>query len=305
MIAAINSFISQTITYAVVYTLTSLGIVIAGRAGIFNVSGEGIMLASASLGFIVSFLSQNSILGFIVGAILGGIFGLILSSLHERFKVNQFVLGISLVILGTGLSDLFYKLIIGIRLTAPRAPKTPTISIPFLNKVPIISAFLNQDIIVYFLYIVIIFAWWFYYKTKIGLETRAIGENPKAADVVGVNVTRRRILSTTIGSILIGISGAYLPIVITGTYTPDISAGRGFMAVGIAIFASWRPQRAILGGFLFAAIEVLAFRLQVLSQRIPYQFFLMLPFISVLLVMMLFKKQIEFPASVGKPYSRE
>lgn len=305
MIAAINSFISQTITYAVVYTLTSLGIVIAGRAGIFNVSGEGIMLASASLGFIVSFLSQNSILGFIVGAILGGIFGLILSSLHERFKVNQFVLGISLVILGTGLSDLFYKLIIGIRLTAPRAPKTPTISIPFLNKVPIISSFLNQDIIVYFLYIVIIFAWWFYYKTKIGLETRAIGENPKAADVVGVNVTRRRILSTTIGSILIGISGAYLPIVITGTYTPDISAGRGFMAVGIAIFASWRPQRAILGGFLFAAIEVLAFRLQVLSQRIPYQFFLMLPFISVLLVMMLFKKQIEFPASVGKPYSRE
>lgn len=305
MLNAINSFISQTITYAVVYTLTSLGIVIAGRSGIFNVSGEGIMLASASLGFIVSYLSQNSILGFIVGAILGGIFGLILSLIHEKFKVNQFVLGISLVILGTGLSDLFYKLIIGVRLTAPRAPKTPAISIPFLNRIPIVSAFLNQDVIVYFLYFVIIFAWWFYYRTKIGLETRSIGENPKAADVVGVNVTKRRILSTVIGSILIGISGAYLPIVITGTYTPDISAGRGFMAVGIAIFASWRPQRAILGGFLFAAIEVIAFRLQVISQRIPYQFFLMLPFISVLLVMMIFKKQIEFPASVGKPYSRE
>ncbi len=305
MLNAINSFISQTITYAVVYTLTSLGIVIAGRSGIFNVSGEGIMLASASLGFIVSYLSQNSILGFIVGAILGGIFGLILSLIHEKFKVNQFVLGISLVILGTGLSDLFYKLIIGVRLTAPRAPKTPAISNPFLNRIPIVSAFLNQDVIVYFLYFVIIFAWWFYYRTKIGLETRAIGENPRAADVVGVNVTKRRILSTVIGSILIGISGAYLPIVITGTYTPDISAGRGFMAVGIAIFASWRPQRAILGGFLFAAIEVIAFRLQVISQRIPYQFFLMLPFISVLLVMMIFKKQIEFPASVGKPYSRE
>lgn len=305
MLSYINSFITQTITYAVVYTLTSLGIVIAGRAGIFNVAGEGIMLASASLGFIISYLSQNAVLGFIVGAILGGIFGLILSTIHEKFKVNQFVLGISLVILGTGLSDLFYKLIIGIRLTAPRAPTTPGVNIQFLSKIPIVSAFLNQDIVVYFLYIVILFSWWFYYKTKVGLETRAIGENPKAADVVGVNVTRRRIISTIIGSILIGISGAYLPIVITGTYTPDISAGRGFMAVGIAIFASWRPQRAILGGFLFAAIEVIAFRLQVISQRIPYQFFLMLPFISVLIVMMIFKKQIEFPQSIGKPYSRE
>jgi len=305
MLSFINSFISQTITYAVVYTLTSLGIVISGRAGIFNVAAEGIMLASASIGFIVSFLTQNAIFGFVAGMIMGGIFGLILAYIHESFKVNQFILGISLVILGTGLSDLLYKLIIGVQLTAPRAPKTPLIKIPFISEIPIIQAFLNQDIIVYFLYFVILFAWWFYYKTKIGLETRAIGENPKAADVVGVNVIRRRYLSTIIGSMLIGISGAYLPIVITGTYTPDISAGRGFMAVGIAIFASWKPQRAILGGFLFAAIEVIAFRLQVISQNIPYQFFLMLPFVSVLIIMMIFKKQIEYPASVGKPYSRE
>ncbi len=305
MINVINAFIDQTITYAVVYTLTSLGIVIAGRTGIFNVAGEGIMLASASIGFIVSFLTQNAILGFICGMIMGGIFGLILSYIHESYKVNQFILGISLVIFGAGLSDLMYKLIIGVRLTAPRAPKTPILKIPIISEIPIIQPFFNKDVIVYFLYIVIFLSWWFFYKTKIGLETRAIGENPKAADVVGVNVIKRRFLATIIGSMLIGISGAYLPIVITGTYTPDISAGRGFMAVGIAIFASWKPQRAILGGFLFAAIEVIAFRLQVISQRIPYQFFLMLPFISVLIIMMIFKKQIEFPASVGKPYSRE
>ncbi len=305
MINLINAFIDQTITYAVVYTLTSLGIVIAGRTGIFNVAGEGIMLASASFGFIISYLTQNAILGFLCGMIMGAIFGLILSYIHESFKVNQFILGISLVIFGTGLSDLLYKLIIGVRLTAPRAPKTPILKVPLISDIPIIGPFLSKDIVVYFLYIVIFVSWWFFYKTKIGLETRAIGENPKAADVVGVNVVKRRYLATIIGSSLIGVSGAYLPIVITGTYTPDISAGRGFMAVGIAIFASWKPQRAILGGFLFAAIEVIAFRLQVISQKIPYQFFLMLPFISVLIIMMIFKKQIEFPASVGKPYSRE
>lgn len=305
MINLINAFIDQTITYAVVYTLTSLGIVIAGRTGVFNVAGEGIMLASASFGFIISYLTQNAILGFLCGMIMGAIFGLILSYIHESFKVNQFILGISLVIFGTGLSDLLYKLIIGVRLTAPRAPKTPILKVPLISDIPIIGPFLSKDIVVYFLYIVIFVSWWFFYRTKIGLETRAIGENPKAADVVGVNVVKMRYLATIIGSSLIGVSGAYLPIVITGTYTPDISAGRGFMAVGIAIFASWKPQRAILGGFLFAAIEVIAFRLQVISQKIPYQFFLMLPFISVLIIMMIFKKQIEFPASVGKPYSRE
>jgi simple sugar transport system permease protein len=155
------------------------------------------------------------------------------------------------------------------------------------------------------MYFAVLVAYWFYYKTKVGLETRAIGENPKAADVVGVNVKRRRYLATIIGSALIGVAGAYLPIAITGTYSPDISAGRGFMAIGIAIFASWKPQRAILGGFLFAGIEVIAFQLKLISANIPYQFFLMLPFISVLIIMMIFKKHIEFPASVGKPYSRE
>jgi simple sugar transport system permease protein len=304
-VSFINSFISQTIVYTVVYTLASLGIVVSGRAGIFNVASEGIMLASASSGFLTAYLTGNALFGFLAGSLMGAVFGLIIAFVHEKFKVNQFILGISLVILGTGLSDLLYKLIIGIKLTAPRAPATPLVKIPLISRIPVFSAFLTQDVIVYFMYAASILLWWFYYRTKLGLETRAIGESPKAADVVGVNVTKRRYLSTIIGSALIGIAGAYLPILITGTYTPDISAGRGFMAIGIAIFASWRPERAIFGGFLFAAIEVIAFRLQVISQRIPYQFLLMLPFILVLVVMIIFNKQIEFPASVGKPYSRE
>jgi len=301
----ITSFISQTMVYATVYTLTSLGIILGGRTGIFNISAEGILLASASTGFVTAYLTGNWLIGFIAGALIGAAFGFILAFTHETFKVNQFILGIILVIFGSGLSDLLYKIIVGVRLSAPQAPHVPTVTIPFLSKIPVISGILNQDVIVYFMYFAVIISYWFYYKTKIGLETKAIGENPKAADVVGVNVKRRRYLATIIGSALIGVAGAYLPIAITGTYSPDISAGRGFMAIGIAIFASWKPQRAILGGFLFAGIEVIAFQLELISANIPYQFFLMLPFVSVLIIMMIFKKQIEFPASVGKPYSRE
>lgn len=301
--AFLNSLLSQTMVYATVYTLVSLGIVVAGRTGIFNVSGEGIMLVSASVGFMAAFFTGSWLVGFLAGAAVGALFGLILVFVHETFKVNQFILGIILVILGTGLSDLLYKLVMGVRLTAPMAPTMPMVDI--FAAVPIISAILNHDPIVYFMYLTTIVLWWFFYRTKIGLETRAIGESPQAADVVGVNVRRRRYIATIVGSALIGVAGAYLPIFLTGTYNPNMSGGRGFMAVGIAIFASWKPHRALLGGFIFAAVEVISFQLQLLSDSIPFQFFLMLPFVVVIVIMMIFRKRIEFPASIGKPYSRE
>ena len=303
--AFLNSLLSQTIVYATVSTLISLGIVIAGRTGIFNVSGEGILLVSASVGFMAAFFSGSWLVGFLAGAAIGTLFGLVLIFIHETFKVNQFILGIILVILGTGLSDLLYKLVMGVRLTAPMAPSMPVVSIPGLSAIPIISAVLNHDPVVYFMYAMTILLWWFFYRTKIGLETRAIGESPQAADVVGVNVRRRRYIATIVGAALIGVAGAYLPIYLTGTYNPNMSGGRGFMAVGIAIFASWKPHRALLGGFVFAAVEVLSFQLQLLSDSIPFQFFLMMPFVVVIVIMMVFRKRIEFPAAIGKPYSRE
>ncbi len=301
---AITTFISQTVLYATVYTLVTLGILIGGRAGIFIIFGEGILLTSASSGLIVAAQTQSWPLGFFVGAVAGGATGLAFIYLHETYKVNQFLLGVVFFILGTGLSDLIYKLVVGVTLTPPIAPPTPVFG-KFLSEVPILSGFLYQSIAVYFMYGIILLTWWFYYGTKTGLETRAIGEDPRAADVVGVNVIRRRYLATIIGSMLIGIAGAYLAIVVIKTYSSGMAGGRGFMAIGITIFASWKPQRALLGGLLFAAVEVLAFTLQIVAKNFPYQIPLMLPFLAVLLIMMIFKKRIEFPASVGKPYSRE
>jgi simple sugar transport system permease protein len=215
------------------------------------------------------------------------------------------MLGISLVILGTGLSDLIYNSVVGLTLHAPIAPEVPIIKIPFISAIPLVSAFFNQNPIVYFMYFAVIVSWWFFYKTRVGLETRGIGENPRAIDVVGINVTARRYFATLVGSALIGIAGAYMPLIITSTYSTGITGGRGSMAIGIAIFAGWKPQRAIIGGFLFATIEVLAFQLQIISQQIPYQFLIMLPFISVLVIMIIFHGKLEFPASLGNPYKRE
>lgn len=301
----ISTFANQMIVYATIYTLASLGIVITGRTGIFNVAAEGIMLASASFGFMAAFFSGNWAVGFLVGALMGAVFGLVLAFLHEQFRVNQFILSICLVILGSGLADLGYKAIMGIRLDAPKAPHTPILSVPLLSNIPILQAIFSANAIVWLMYLLTFGAWWFFYRTQWGLETRAIGENPRSADVAGIPVRRIRYTAAIVGASIIGLAGAYIPLVITETYTPDISAGRGFMSIGIAIFASWKPQRAIVGGLLFSAIEVLSFQLQMLSSPIPYQFFMMLPFFAVIAIMILSKKTIEYPASIGKPYYRE
>jgi len=301
----ITELVRQVISYTTIYTLASLGIIVCGRAGVFNIAGDGIMIVSAAAGFIVSYFSNNWFFGFLLGALTGAAFGLVFSFIHEKFKVNQFIIGLCLIILGSGLSDFIYNWAIGIRLTTPIAPTVPIINAPFISNIPLLSAFFRQDPIVYFMYIATFVAWWFFYRTRMGLETRGIGENPKAIDVVGINVTARRYIATIVGSSLIGLAGAYIPIVVTHTYSVGIDGGRGTMAIGIAIFAAWKPQRAILGGFLFAAIEVIVYQLQIISQRIPYQFVLMLPFISVLAVMILLRGKLEFPASIGKPYSRE
>jgi simple sugar transport system permease protein len=303
--AGITTFVSQTVLYATIYTLVALGIVIAGRTGIFNIFGEGILLTAASAGFIVAHLTRSWLPGFVAGALVGGLFGLGYMVVHETYKINQFLLGVVFFILGTGLSDLIYKLVVGVTLVPPIAPPTPVVGEGTLKTLPILAGFLNQSVITYFMYAATAGSWWFLYKTKLGLETRAIGEDPKAADIMGINVIRRRYLATIIGSALIGVAGAFLAIVVIKTYSSGLAGGRGFMAIGIAIFASWRPQRVLLGGLLFAAVEVFSFTLQIAAKNVPYQLFLMLPFLAVLVIMMIFHKKIEFPASVGKPYSRE
>ncbi len=300
---ALDEIVRSIVTYMPIYTLSGLGIVIGGRAGIFNISGEGAMMAAASAGYLSAVFMGNWYVGFLISMAMGALFGLLLEFLHEEMKVNQFIAGIALVIFGTGLSDFIYKLVVGIKFYIPDAPPTPEIRI--MPDIPILSAFFNQNIVVYFTYISVIVAYYIMYKTRIGIEHRAVGEDPRAADVVGINVKLVRYLATIIGSAFIGAAGGYLPLVITGTYTPGIASGRGFIAVGIAIFASWRPERTFLGAILFATIEAIALQMQVSEIGVPYQFLLMLPFISLLLVMALFKGKIEHPSSLGKPYSRE
>lgn len=264
------------------------------------------MILGASVGFLVSLEVGSNLVGLVVAAVVGGVFGLILGWTTTVLRLDQFVIGLALFFAAAGLASLLYKVVIGVTLTPPLIPTLPDWNIPLLGDIPVIGPILfRQDGMVYFAFLLSGFLYWLLYRTNLGLQLRSVGENPKAADSLGVNVTRMRITTATIGSALMALAGAYLPMVYTGTYTEGIVAGRGWLAIALTFFGGWRPQFILAGAAFFAAMDVLALRVQVGGIGIPHQFVLMLPYVATLLVMMFAFRWARVPAFLGRNYDRE
>lgn len=303
----------QIITFAklvlltlVPYVLAGQGTMLGGRTGVFNVAQEGIMLVGASVGFLGGYLYGNLLYGLLLAMLVGGLFGLALAYFTTTLKMDQFVIGLALFFIGVGLSTLFYKLVIGVTLTPPLVPTLPNLAIPLLSKIPYLGPVLfDQNGLVYFAVLLSVGLYYFLYRTSTGLELRAVGENPKAADSLGVNVVLMRYVTTVIGGMLMGLAGAYLPLVYTGTFTEGMVRGRGWLSIALTFFGGWSPHLIFFGSLFFAVIEVLSFHLQVGGSTIPYQFLLMLPYVATILVMMPAFRSVRAPAALGQNYDRE
>lgn len=288
------------------FVLAGQGTMLGGRTGVFNVAQEGIMLVGASVGFLVSYYSGNQFIGILAAMVIGGIFGLALAYFTTSLRMDQFVIGLALFFIGVGLSTLLPKLIIGVTLTPPLIPTLKDISIPLLSNIPFIGPILfKQNILVYFSVILSIALWWILYKTGFGLSLRSTGEYPQAADSLGINVTRMRYLTAILGGALIGLAGAYLPMVYTGTFTEGIVKGRGWLAIALTFFGGWKPMNILYGSLFFAGIEVLSYKVQVSGSGIPYQFLLMLPYLATILVMVFTFRKSTVPGFLGQNYDRE
>jgi simple sugar transport system permease protein len=305
--------LEQTIRFArlvilalVPYVLASQGTMLAGRTGIFNVAQEGIMLVGASVGFLVGWLAGSLFVGMLAAILVGGLFGLALAYFTTTLKLDQFVIGLALFFSGLGLSTLAYKLVVGVTLQPPLIPTLPDLPIPGLSQLPILGPILfNQNVLVYFavaLTLVLVYALYF---TSYGLALRAVGENPRAADSLGVNVTAYQYATTVLGSMLMGMAGAYLPMVYTGTFTDGIVQGRGWIAIALTFFGGWRPLPIFAGALFFAGVEVLALRVQIIGGLVPYQVLLTLPYIATILVMIFAFRYARVPAFLGRNYDRE
>jgi simple sugar transport system permease protein len=302
----ITDFLKLTFLSMVPFILAGQGTMLGGRTGVFNVAQEGIMLTGASVGFLVGYLSGSVFLGAISAMVVGGLFGLILAYFTTTLKMDQFVVGLALFFTGLGLSSLLPKLALGVTLTPPLIPTLPDLAIPLLSKIPFIGQILfNQNILVYISVLLSVLLWYVLFRTNLGLRLRSVGENPKAADSLGISVNRYRYLTSIIGGMLIGLAGAYLPMVYTGTFTDLMVKGRGWLAIALTFFGGWSPLPILFGSLFFAGVEVLSFRMQVGGSFIPYQFLIMLPYIATIVVMIFTFGKAKVPGFLGQNYDRE
>jgi simple sugar transport system permease protein len=288
------------------FVLAGQGTMLGGRTGVFNVAQEGVMLFGSAVGFLGTYYTGNPLIGVLAALLSGAIFGLALAYFTSTLKMDQFVIGLALFFVGFGLHTLVPKLALGIQSSLPRITTLAEVPIPLLSQIPLLGGiFFRQNYFVYFSMLLSIGLWYFMYRTKAGLEMRSVGENPLAADSLGVNVAFWRYSMTILGGALIGMAGAYLPMEFAGTFTPNIVAGRGWIAIALTFFGGWAPHTIFFGSLFFAGIDSLAVKAQVGNFGIPYQFLLMLPYLATILVMMFTFRRSRVPAFLGLNYDRE
>jgi ABC-type uncharacterized transport system permease subunit len=296
--------LAAAITAGTPILYASLGELICERAGVLNLGVEGMMLVGAVTGFIVTVQTGNHWLGFGMGIICGGLVALIHAFLSVTLHANQVVSGLALTMFGTGLSGYLGQKMVGIPLESPfRAFDLPGLSnIPYLGPI-----FFQHDALVYLSYILIPLCWYLLFRTSAGLNLRAVGEHPGAADAAGLNVAAFRYFAVVAGGMLAGAGGAYLSLAYSPSWVQNMSAGRGWIAVALVIFAMWNPLRALLGAYLFGGIEALGFRLQAVGITVSPFFLRMLPYLFTILVLVLVTsgRNAGAPAALGISYERE
>ncbi len=283
-----------------------IGEIYAERSGVLNVGLEGLMLVGAIAGFSASFTSTNPVAGILAAAVAGALFSLIHAYMTITLRADQIVSGLTLTILGTGISGFFGKPMIG--QVGPGFEKLP---IPGLAQIPVLGqVFFQQDAMVYLSYLMVPLAWWVMARTHLGLAIRSVGESPATADSLGVPVVKIRYGCVLFGGAMAGIGGAYLSLAYTTMWIEQMSGGRGWITLALVIFAGWNPARAVLGAYLFGGADALQLRIQAVGLDVPTYFLMMLPYVLTIAILVLasrasLKRRIGAPAALGIPYARE
>lgn len=286
------------------YLYATLGEIYAERSGVLNLGVEGMMIMGAVAGFGVTLNTGNPWLGILAAALIGGLLALVHAFASITLRVNQVVSGLALTMLGLGMSGLWGRRYVGTPLHA-RLRETP---IPILSDIPLLGPLLfKHDVLVYLSFVLVVVMGFILFYTRPGITIRSVGENPATADAMGVNVYLVRYVCTFIGGVLAGIGGAYLSVVYTPAWIEGMTAGAGWIAIALTIFALWSPFRALFGAYLFGGVKVLQYRLQPLG--ISPNLLNTLPFILTILVLLaatgeVQRRRIGMPAALGIPYTR-
>jgi simple sugar transport system permease protein len=291
---------------AVPLILGALGGIACERSGVINVAIEGQLLVGAFMGAVVATMARSSVAGTLAAAAAGGVIGALLAVFAVKYAVNQVVLGVVLNVLALGLTNFGYNALLQKNSSGLNNPKVLNpIKVPGLSQIPIIGPVLfNQNWLVYLTYVLIAAVHVWLFRTRWGLRTRAVGEHPRAADTVGINVARMRYRNVILGGMIAGIGGAYLTIGYAGAFSGNISSGKGFIALAAVIFGRWSPLGAVGAALLFAFADGLQIQLAIAGTptSIPSAFWSMLPYLATIFAVAGLVGRVQAPAADGEPY---
>ncbi len=299
LIAAILTII----TAATPLLFAALGELVTEKSGVLNLGVEGMMIMGAIIGFVTVHHTGSAsvaiIASMVAGAFMASIFGILVLKFHAR----QVPTGLALTIFGLGLSALIGQSMIGVAYTG-----IPKLAIPGLASIPVVGNILfNQDGLVYFSIIMVFFVYWFMNKSRAGLILRAVGDSHDAAHAMGYSVVKIRFMAILFGGAMAGVGGAYLSLAYSPLWVEGMTAGRGWIALALVVFASWKVGRVLLGAYLFGGITILQLHAQALGIGIPAQVMSMLPYLATILVLVFISRdktkiKLNAPASLGKPF---
>ena len=295
--------LAATLNAGTVLAIAALGLLINEKAGIVNLGAEGMMLCAAIAGFATVVHTGSSWLGFLAGAGAGALLAAIFGVLVIWLNTNQYATGLALSLFGVGFSAFS-----GISYVQAKLPERPQFAIPVLGDIPLVgpALFRHHPAV----YLTILFAAaliWFLYRTRAGLVLRSVGESPESAHALGYPVRRIRLAAVVAGGAMCGLAGAFISIVYTPLWVEGMVAGRGWIALALTTFATWRPARVLLGAYLFGGVTMLQFHLQGVGLDVPSQFLSMLPYLATIVVLALISRnpawiRVNIPASIGKPF---
>lgn len=315
MLNLITSILVVTLRAGTSLVYATIGEIYTERSGVLNLGVEGMMMLGALSGFAVSYHTGNLPLAFAVAALVGGLMAALHAFITVTMRGNQVVSGLSVTLAGTGLASFLGQRLgpasNNYYLAGMVAPRIAQVPISPLSELPVIGALFNQDLLTYIMYFLVPLAWFYMYKTRAGLNLRAVGEHPRTADAMGIDVTRVRYGYTILGGVLAGIGGAHLTLSYTPGWAENITGGRGWIVIALVIFAMWNPGRSLWGALIFGGINAIQFRLQAAGTVIPAAFLNMSPYIVTVLMLVVItvsstaRHQIGAPAALGKAYMRE
>lgn len=300
---SIALLIAATLSAGTILALAALGLLINEKAGIVNLGAEGMMLCAAIAGFAAVIHTGNIWLGFAAGMAAGAFLAAVFGVLVIWLNTNQYATGLALSLFGAGFSAFA-----GISYVQEKLPEQSQWAIPFLGDIALVGpALFRQHPMVYVAMLLAVGLIWFLNKTRAGLVLRAVGESPESAHALGYPVRRIRLTAVVAGGALCGLAGSYVSVVYTPLWVEGMIAGKGWIALALTTFATWRPARVLLGAYLFGGVTMLQFHLQSLGVDVAPQFLTMLPYLATIAVLVLISRnptwiRVNMPGSLGKPF---